>query len=481
MEPNADPVDDRSWWQRVLAPEADENALRMTKERLERMKARGYLAEVAGKYLGDSGISPGVVAATLQNFDPENPVHAGIAEELEGALVAAAQGHARGISPSERKALGGNEVMPDYLLGPGDQKVYEVLRDSNLINAVLGRKPVQDPRDLVAGKTYATDESGAPIPAYGGKDYQYTHQNPHPHATFTRRRPTHINQAVRDYEAAKADPTRHSNFWDSPYPQHRLLTPDATEGSLDRSGDTIAGQTLSEFSAWSDASRRASRRIDGGREGGFLDAAERWVKNIGPELGKSHQHEWAKTATGRASPIVPDRWSDGTPMDATDRETYIDMVKDSALKSKPPTIQQHGAAQGKTYSPAAAWGFDFLHEFMDPITPATAAIAAPLGAARHIAKGGSLLGALTVGAGTAAGAEVVAEGMEPLNYAIGAATFPWAAGRNAFTAPSLESLGEMGKPGYREQYKQNQAASDRSIESIRQARELLRSSQSSRP
>ena len=439
------------WWYRLAAPAFGDSTMGDVAEserRTERMRAYDHLKGVAETYLADSGLSPATVAQTLQTYDPDHPAHQAIVAALDEAMVAAAQGHQRGISPSERDAMGGNSVMPDYLLGEGDQKVYEVLRASNLVNAALGRNPVADPRDLVAGKAFNDAEVKEPLFGAAGA-------NP-------------MNTAVQNYETAAADPTKHSSIMGSPYPQHQLTTAAATKGSLARSGDTIAGQTLSEFSAWADASRRASRRADGGPEGTTIAALQRWLKNFPTELGKSHDYEWAKAATNRASPLVPDSYSDGTKMGPEDREAYIDMVKDAVLTSRAPTIQEHGASQGKAYSPATAWAMDMGHEFVDPFTAATIGVAGPLGAAKHIAKGGSILGGLTLGAGKGAAVGAAAEAAEPLNYAVAGATFPYAEGFGAFKAPSQPAANK-------EEYLQKQAGSDRAIaDTIRQSRSMLR-------
>ena len=444
--------DQTPWWYEIVGPALGDPggvlAQRAEAERRsERMRAYDHLKGIAETYLADSGLSPGAVAQTLQTYDPDHPAHQAIVAALDEAMVAAAQGHQRGISPSEREAMGGNSVMPDYLLGDGDQKVYEVLRASNLVNAALGRNPVADPRDLVAGKAFNEAEVEAPLFGAAGA---------HP-----------MNTAVQNYERAEANPTKHSSIMGSPYPQHQLTTAAATKDSLARSGDTITGQALSEFSAWSDASRRASRRADGGSEGTTIAALQRWLKNFPTELSKSHAHEWGKTATNRASPLVPDSYSDGTKMGAEDREAYIDMVKEGVRTSQAPTIQEHGASQGKAYSPAVAWAMDMGHEFVDPITPGTIGVAGPLGFARHLAKGGSVLGGLTAGAGKAMAAEAASEAMEPLNYAVAGMTFPYAEGFGAFKAPSQPVANK-------EEYSQKQAENDRSIEGIRQARSLLK-------
>jgi hypothetical protein len=110
---------------------------------------------------------------------------------------------------------------------------------------------------------------------------------------------------------------------------------------------------------------------------------------------------------------------------------------------------------------------DMGHEFVDPFTTATIGVAGPLGAATHIAKGGSILGGLTLGAGKGAAAGALSEAAEPLNYAVAGMTYPYAEGFGAFKAPSQPAANK-------EEYSQKQAESDRSIEGIRQARSMLK-------
>jgi len=444
------------WWYELLAPAFGDpggvvGGLAESERRVERMRAYDHYKELAGKYLPDQ--NPAHVAHALDTFDPENPEHRAIQASLDAAMGSAAQGHVRGISPSERKALGGNEVMPDYLLGPGDQKVYGVLRDSNLVNAAMGRTPVQDPRMLATqGKTF----SGAkPAWSFGGS-------SAHP-----------MNKAVQDFEAAAADPTRHSSFTRSYYPQHQLLTHDATTGSFARGGDTITGQTMGTFAGFSDGSRGASRRDDD-NYGTPVDALDRWMKNLGGQIGDQLQVQWADQATNRASPLVPDSFSDGKPLGAESRQDYIDSVMDLGSRSKPPSIEEHAASQGKTVSPAWGWLQDFGHEFVDPVTPGMAAVSGPLAFGRTLAKGGGPLRGLLNGATAATYGEAVSEAAEPINWGMGLMSFPYDKGMAAFAAPKLEEMpGDLGQPGYRDKYKAEQNQRDQRIRRIREAREMI--------
>jgi len=441
------------WWYQLVGPAigdpgGDLAGLAESERAVERGKLGEHLRSVAERYLPDSGISPGVIADVLMRYDPEHPLHASIVGELDEAMGAAAQGHARGISPSERKALGGSERVPDYLLGPGDQIAYGVLRDTNLVNAALGRRPVTDPVSLIeGGKTYEEGEAKQPLFGSAGA---------HP-----------LNAAIQDYERGIASPERHSSLTGSHFPQHRLLSQDATPNSLDRAGDTIAGQTLSTFSQWSDASRAAGRRDDD-NYGTTLAAADRWRRNIASELSKQSDYEWAKTATGRASPLVPDGLSPAK------RDGYIAGVSSLKEKAGPgPTITEHAASQGKTYSPLAAWGMDFAHEFVDPVTPATIAVAGPVGFARAFAKpGATITGALLKGSTSAMGAEAMSEAAEPMNYAAAAFTFPWSAGTKMLTPPSIDSLpgGMVGREGYQKR----EASRDETLSRIQRARAEVR-------
>jgi len=427
-----------------------------SERRSVRMRGYDHYKALAQKYLPD--LSPSAVAAALQNHDPDHPIHATILAELDDAMLAAAQGHTRGISPSERQELGGNSVMPDYLLGPGDQRVYEVLRDSNLINAAVGRAPVRDPRDLVAGKIFAADDDGNPLPPEGI------------HADLAR--------AVLNYEQAAATPEKHSGFTSSPYPQHDMFN--GTDGAFSRSGDGIIGQAVGTFEAFEQGSRAAARRT-GGPEGNALAAASRWATNLAPEIGKQMQHSWASGNVNRASPMVPDAYADGTPYEPEDRQAFIDTLGEAAHRTEAPTIQEHAASQGTTYSPAVAWAFDMPHMFVDPVTPALLATGGALGAARHLGKGGRLLGALTAGAATGTGAAVAEEAAEPINYAVAAATFPFAEGAAAFKKPALSEMGGgLGEPGYREKYAARQADADEAARNIRGLRGALNRGSSGR-
>ena len=408
-----------------------------------------HLGALVGRHLPDADADH--MAHLLLHGAPDDPQRQAAIEALDQAITTAGKGNMQGISPSERQALGGSESVPDYLLGPGDQKTYAALRDSNLLNAALGRQPVPAATHLARGMNYALDDDGNAKPSQNAGVWGVE-------TSDTWRRGDTLNRATEQHLQALADPTRHSSITGSAFPQHSIGGGGWKAGSSNLStsmGDSWLGQALGLFSGWSDGSRRAARRTDGN-----------WATNLPGEIGKGLDHEWAKQNVGRASPQVADGLS------PEERGNYIDTLQNSIEPSKAPTIEQYGAAHGKTYSPAYSWLADSLHEIVDPTVPVTAGFSGA-GALLKSAGKGVLKSLITAPAKAIAG-EVGGELVSPVNWATLAPTFPMSAGTKMFTAPSLESLPDgMGEKGYADTYQKNQETSDRMIRDIRTMRGML--------
>jgi hypothetical protein len=420
-----------------------------------------HLAAVIGRRLPPrEDLDPEAIAKELIHGSEDNEYRKAIIGWLDKEIPAAAQReHSRGISLSERKALGGSETLPDYLMGHGDQKAYDALNDSNLLNAALGRQPVPSVTHLARGMNHAVDADGnaapvqhAPGGGWFGASEEWT-------------RGDAMNRSLDQHLQARLDPTRHSNVAGSAFPQHSLAGPGGTVGNLATSmGDTYLGQALGTFTGWSDGSRRAARRTDGN-----------WATNLPGEIGKGLDHEWAKQNVGRASPQVPDGLS------PDERRDYIDLTKDSVERSKPPTITEYGAAHGKTYSPLFSWAADSMHELVDP----TVAVTVPMGGVGALAKTAMTGAAKGVGRGVlrnlitapvkSMAGEVAGEVASPINWATLAPSFPISAGSGMFTAPSLGSLPDgMGENTYPAVYKAHQNTSDKVLGDIREMRGMLK-------
>jgi hypothetical protein len=436
-------------------------------------RAGEYLARIAQKYL--PGQDANVVAEILLQ-ESDHPSRQAVVELLDEAIVKAAQGHAPGISPDEREALGGSSWLPDYLLGPGDQKVYESLRDSNMLNAALGRQHVATARDLVGtpdspGRNYAASEDGSPLPGRGGDPF-----NPPAHLADGQERTRALEEAMSYHDWGSEDPTRHSSMWTSFYPQHATAT--SLQNAVSNNGDTAVGQTLSELTAWSDASRRATRKAEPdliaapdavgyGIAPGLANAGKyvvnnvyKFAKNFGSELPKAKDHEWGSAAVGRASPLVPN-------VSGPTRQDFIDNVQHAVANSRPPTVQEYGAATGKSYSPIFSWFQDSMHELVDPITPVSAAT----GGALAVTKGGLKAGgrgalkSLVTEVPKIAGREGAQEGASPLNWALLSAKFPITS-----TLFSAEELSPTEKALAGPTLKAKERTAERNLENLGQMR-----------
>jgi hypothetical protein len=425
---------------------------------------RPYLLEVVGRHLPSADAD--ATADALLNYDPDNPEHVAIVNQLDEAIPAAAANHAPGISPSERAALEDETGSSLYALGPGDRQVYAALRDSNLLNAVVGRKPA-DPTLFRNGLNYAVDGEYNPVSesyAEGpnqGVMHRFAPGSPQAKQAREHNRRWLLDNAVKYYERGGEDPTAHSSISGAHYPQHALHVENAS-----RLGDTALGSAFSYFGTlWGDASRRAQRtdepdlladnqHSDAGEfsmipgAASVANAIYKGGKNLLSSLSDSSEHEWAKLDHNRASPPVPDG------MTAEQRQAFIQQRADAIDKSKPPTIQQYGASKGIAYSPAGAWMQDITHDFLDPFTMLSGTA---------IVKGS---GGVLKNLGSAAVKEAGDELSSPMNYAA-ALTAPFNEGAAAFAVPEKGTIPATAKEDYSRQ--QREIADN--IKSLRSMRE----------
>jgi hypothetical protein len=295
----------------------------------------------------------------------ESPHRDALIEMLDAANVKSAQGHSPGITPEERKALKGNSFFPDYLLGPGDQKVYEALRDSNLLNAAIGRRPVKDARDLVGGANY-WDEPAAPtaLDAAGEPDEEKQR--------FIDE--YRLANAGHDWHTASQMPTRHSTFFGgSPYVQHSTVSEQGRLGNAyERNSDGAIGQALNAFFKWPEASANAARvpKDELHPMAPSSDAVPRavgsYLWNAPDQFMQSATIEGARNDVNRASPNIPSRVTDPEV-----RQAHIDNTRWQIEQGgKSPDVKTYGESVGRGYSPVLQWAFDNLHEVADPTTAA---------------------------------------------------------------------------------------------------------------
>ena len=392
--------------------------------------ARQHLADIASRHL--PGLDPNGVASLLLD-EPDHPAYDTVFDALSSAIAQSAQGHPRGITAEEREQLGGNRLLPDYLLGPGDQKVYGALRDSNLLNAVVGLRPVASVEDLLAGKTHLEVDGE---PAF--VEYE-------PHVVdgevvpgFSQR--WKLATAGHDYDTAAKMPTRHSTFFGgSPYPQHQMIgDPSTLTNNWKNNADGTVGQALSAFNKWSEAAKRAGRTpgtLGGHSHGidGTVGAAAKWAVNFPGELAGAAEQEWGHNATSRASPLVPKGVSDPDL-----RQQSIDNVRYFSAQGSAPSVFEYGKSVGRGYSPALGWAFDMGTETADPITAATLGLGMlPRVAANVASRGfvGGVLRSLSDDVPRHLAAEGVQEATSPITLGVGALTAPRLAG--AFTGQSV--------------------------------------------
>jgi hypothetical protein len=414
-----------------------------------RQRISPHLARMVQRYAPN--IDPDTAAGIL--FDPEHPDRDSLIDLLDDAIPKSASGHTPGIAESERNGW--------YSLGPGDQKVYAALRDSNLLNAVLNRQPVQSSRHLIGGGNYGVDRywqpAQLPLPQSAwGKD---TALSP---VTQAQR----LNDAVGYYEAAEADPSHHSNALTTYYPgQHSFW-------NVETNGDTAFGQVMSEMGAWPTGSMRASRRDEPQllkndqpdlpfmpntavrAAGDLVNHGYKWGKNIIGGLIDSHTHEGARTAVDRASVPVPEGLS------PVRRAGYINSLRGLIEPSGAPELADYGHSKGVTYSDMETWLNDTAHEFVDPTS------AASLGFG--LFKGATGAGLKAVGG--VVGREGWDEVTSPMN-AISLMSLPEKTAAS-FKRPDADTIPEDAK----ETYAQQQVERDQALKDAAKLREQRKES-----
>jgi len=402
----------------------------------ERERIGPVLEEVLSRHL-PPGVNRQRAAAILMGED--GPARERLVARIDHSIAQAAKHHLPGISPAEGA---GTE---SYMLGRGDQKVYAAMQDSNVINAVLGRQNTPSANDLMEGVTH-----GGPVPPPGKwATPQF----------MDAMKAGRLGSMVTDYELSKNDPTHHSNFLHSYYPQHQWTGGNTgalpLQNTMAQGGDTYAGWALSLFNTGPNAGARAVRR-DSDLAPGMVNDIGKFVYNFPRALGEARANEQQTLAVGRASPVVPDG------MRPAERREYIKEGYDLAGRSQVPSSQEYAASQGRTRSPVGEWWDNVKYEWIDPTVATTGAF----GAAKTFAAKG-LLGGLTR-APVVAAAAMADEVTEPMNYPLMAASFPFT-NPDKWKAPKLSELpGDMGKPEYPEIYAERQRDSDRAIGRIRE-------------
>lgn len=392
-----------------------------------------HLVKLVQRHAPD--IDPDAAAGILLN--PAHPFRDTLIDMLDDAIPKSASGHTPGLAASERDGW--------YSIGPGDQKVYAALRDSNLLNAAVGRQPVPSARHLVGGINYAVDG-------------EYNPAKVEPHGVdwiADQHRATQLTDAVRYHENGEADPGHHSTMFTTHYPaQHSFW-------NMENNGDTAVGQVLSEMNAWPTGSMRASRRDEAPllrndqpdlpftpnaavrAAGDLVNHGYKWGKNIIGGLIDSHVHEGAKTDTGRASTPVPEGLSPGK------REEYVNALRGLVEPSGAPDLTDYGHSKGVTYSEMEKFGNDFAHEFADPFT----AMSGAYGVANGLGKG------LLRAAAAAGKREIIEEGTSPLNGLAIVATKPDLAWES-FQRPSADTI----PPDAKEKYAREQVERDAAVQ-----------------
>ena len=389
------------------------------------------LMEMAQQYAPD--YDPVRVAEILLSPDRGEEFDA-LVQQLDDRIPASAVGHIEGITDSERN--GG------YSLGPGDQKVYAALRASNLMNAAIGRQAVPSAQHLVGGGNY-------------GVDGEYNPVYDEPHATDwieDINRGGKLNRAAGYYKAAAADPTHHSTFFSTHYPEQHSFW------QLDNNGDSNIAQALSWMNLSPTASMRASRKDqpdlvntkyedipfmpNAGAKlvGNVANQLYKWGGNILGGLDDSYTHERARTEAGRASVPVPEGLS------PEQRSQYAGALRGLVEPSKAPAIKDYGHAKGVTYSDMGAFGADLSHEIVDPST---------------VVSGGwgmlkGLAGAGVKALGGVLAREAATEVLNPLNVAAAAVTMPKTF--DSLYVPPASTIPEDAKDQYAQQEADRQQA-----------------------
>lgn len=295
--------------------------------------------------------------------------------------------------------------QPGYELGKGDEENYRALRDSNLLNAVVGRAPVPSFDDLAKGATYG---DGDPLkPSWNPVNLLFDEE--------TNRRTAHDNYkevALSQWQQGENDPSRWANLLEANYPQHSAWGAGvpAIQNVQKNNGGSMWHDSLAWMGRWDEGGNRAmtlpSKKYDPMTERGWDDEAAgfaRWVGGAWQGAEEEKRHRQAAGLVNRASPLLPGDTEPGS-ADGNRTIAILQRLRDATER---PSIEAHAAARGEPKLDTATrlWRNNRFIAF-DPMTAASAAFS---GGAALLGKG-----ALKA-AGAALGREALSEGLSPFN------------------------------------------------------------------
>lgn len=335
---------------------------------------------------------------------------------------------------------------PGMELGPGDQKNYQALRDSNLLNAALGLGQVATIDDLRAGHTHngSADPTKpnplSPMTWLAGTE-----------VTRQKKRYDHLDDTVRDWSRAEQDPSQWGNAIGSNYAQHAWVGRGVPmfHNVKENNGGTFWGDGLAWMDRWNEGGNRAMTMPDKTPKSPVMDGLiDDDLKGVAKWLGGAWQgaeeerlHQQAKWAVGRGSPLLPGDMQPGSP----NANGKIGFLKSLVEDTRRPSNDEHASSRGETLTPIGrAWRDNRFAPF-DPLTAASVAF-----------SGGAALAGLGAKAFLpAVMREVVSEGTQPLN---------WAGVLSSLGTPEFQ-------PVTAEQYQERRDQAERAFQKIPKAME----------
>jgi hypothetical protein len=295
-----------------------------------------------------------------------------IVGELADGIARNGKGHPVGIEEGQAGW---------YELGEGDAKTHQALRDSNLLNSVLGRKYVPNAQAVRDGNVVGNDESWELMGRKEG-----------------------FRSGLNYWLKGEEHPNHWANTQEAFYPQNAWIGSGSPSNVTDNNGGSALGNALAFMGRWDNGGNRAVRAPS--EQAGVLADTGKLLTGWWAGADDERTHQSVKGLVNRPSPLLPNGMKPGSgPADYHLSE--LTAIRDATAL---PKSQDYAASQGRELSRFGKAFADNKFFWADPAT----ALSGGAGLVRGVA--GKALGAGLKAAGQVAQAEAISEGLSPFNY-----------------------------------------------------------------